>query len=258
MRPLVERLTRSRPGWLFVNEGGAFSRLDNGSYGHRKFQIQADEEVLGVIDFDNHWRTREVTYELINHRLRAKRQRSGATCTKDVNKAAKLVEGHYYGSTLGERAAKARGEIDEVTRTIGSSAFYELDRTAREAHGTLRGMLCEDASLRKRVVAVDPTLSKSMEALPALREKHIELSAIQTAYRGKLGMEVMLIGERVINVSDTADDSTPNEFTYGTAPKHIVMAIGMLKLMGEREHIPDIGVRIGPNTFFIMPPKETE
>jgi hypothetical protein len=53
------------------------------------------------------------------------------------------------------------------------------------------------------------------------------------------------------------DDVDPEEpRTFDTVPKHIAMAVGMLKLVDIKGFIPGIGVRVDHNVFYVMPEKE--
>lgn len=250
-RDLLERLSRKRPSWHFVNASYSGNPVGY-SYAYRAFVIEDDGERLGAVNAERHWRTGEVWYELTNHRLAAKRQRQGATRTKDINKAVKLIEQHYYGPTIAERIRNAASGTEEVLNALHSNARWTLDRVMGAVQSQIAALLADNPELRAQLVSLAPKQEKDIESIPRLSRNRAAISDFY-AVKGSGSNTVMLVGDKLY-LMDAVD---PEEsYTFDTAPRHIAMAVGMLKLVEVKEFIPDVGVRTAHNVFYIMPPQE--
>ena len=255
IRNLVERLSRKRPSWHFVNSSFASTLASPGStnYAYNTFTIEDAGEVLGKISTDRHWRTTEVWYVLSNSRLEAKRARRGDTRTKDINKAVKLVEQHYYGRTPTEHLRGARNTISSVVSDTSTNARWAFDRAMIAVQDELAQFLVDNPDVRARLASLKPSKTEKFEAIPQLIRDHTATKALAHALSSGGGSTVLLLGDKLY----LADDAKPEQpHTFGTVPKHIAMGIGMLKLVEVKGFIPDIGVRAAENMFFVLHPQE--
>ena len=250
-RDLIEALSRKRPNWHFVNTSYSGSLVGT-NYTYRHFTVEDSGDALGSINVERHWRSGEVWYELTNHRLAAKRERKGATRTKDLKKAVKLIEQHYYGPTLAERITKARGTAASVIGDVTSNARWALDRVMREVQPELATLLATHPAVREELSNLAPKCAKDIESLPDLARDRLATREFSAAL-GSGNNTVLLLGDKLY-LPDDVDPEEPR--TFDTVPKHIAMAVGMLKLVDTKGFIPGIGVRADHNVFYVMPQQE--
>jgi hypothetical protein len=250
IRDLIERLARKHPHWRFVNSSYSGAAVGN-SYTYRAFTIEDDDETLGSVNTDRHWRTGDVWYELTNHRLNAKRERKGPTRTKDINKATKLVEGHYFGATLAERVAKARGVASSVISDLHNDRRWTVDKLARQLQPHIMSLLTHNVAMRDMLARYAPKEADVVQRVPQAYAAFEDTQVFAKAKGGVDADEVMLFNGSIYML--TSDDGP---YTYTTAPEYISMAIGMLKLVEVKGYIPGVGVRADTNVFHIMRPQE--
>lgn len=251
-RDLIEALSRKHPKWHFINREYSFVLHNTADYAYSSFVIEEAGDELGTISAERHWRTAEVWYNLTNHRLAAKRSRQGPTRTKDIKKAVKLVERHYYGPTLAERIATARSSTNATISTINSDSRWALDKVMRDMQPELIEFISGNPDIRAQLASSAPKYAKQIEALPGLAQDRRTTQRMEVA-KGSGSNTVMLFDDKLY-LLDAVDPNEPH--TFDTVPKHIAMAVGMLKLVDIKGFIPDIGVRTGHNVFYVIPPQE--
>lgn len=252
IRDLVEALLRKRPHWHFVNTSYSGSLVGT-SYVYRPFAIEDSGDRLGSINAERHWRTGEVWYELTNHRLAAKRERKGATRTKDFNKAVKLIEQHYYGPTLDERIHTALDNAARAVNEINSDARWAVDRAVRAIQPDLTMFLTNKHEVREELISFAPECASELKSLPDLMRNRAATLDFVGEMNSGTSTTVLLLGDKLY-LTDSANSKEP--YTFDTVPKHIAMAVGMLKLVDVKGFIPDIGVRVDHNVFYVMSQKE--
>lgn len=252
IRDLVEALSRKRPHWHFVNASYSGSLVGT-SYVYRPFVIEDAGDALGSITAERHWHTGEVWYELTNHRLLAKRERKGATRTKDLNKAVKLIEHHYYGPTLDERIHTALDNAARAVNEIKSDARWAVDRAVRVIQPELTMFLANKHEVREELINLAPHCASELKSLPDLVRNRTAAQDFVGEMNLGASSIVLLLGDKLY-LTNSANSKEPH--TFDTLPKHIAMAVGMLKLVDVKGFIPDIGVRVDHNVFYVMSQKE--
>lgn len=255
MRDLIEKIARKRPHWQFISE--AMGRMrDDGSYAYVRFVIEDSGDRLGKIDLARDWRTGEHVFELDNPRLRAKRERNGYTKTKKVDKAVKLVVDNYYGRTLPERLSVARAERNTVLSDVMRSASYKVDRIMRELQPQLVSFLTNNPQIAEQITMQEPSSAANLTTLPGACQEAATTRVIYDANQVGAGVTVLAWRDRFYTVGSVSDTPDTVEYNYDTVPPHIAMGIGMLKLVGIKESIPDIGTRVSEDVFFVVNPEQ--
>lgn len=265
MRLLIEKLARKHPHWRFIatQMNGRYD-YDTRSYHYTLFRVYDCDDQLGGLDLVYHYGMSTEQYEIDNHRVRGKRQRSGASRTKDLAKAIKLVGQHFYAPTIQERVSKARGALTSAVHDAAHKPTWWVDSLMRDIKPQLVDLLVSDEALRARVSAMIPSADTAgrLAVLPEQEQLRRDTQAMIAARTLSTSTEALVLGDKVylLNREDPDDDDSASRVPHSFAelPAHVAMAIGMLKLVEVKGFIPGVGLRADENVFFIMPEAKEE
>lgn len=235
--PLIERLSRKHPSWQFIAKG---LRV-NGTNAYRKFIVEEDGEELGEIEVGRNWRTYEDQFEMDNRRLRSKRERSGATKTKLLDKAVKIIDHNFFGKTFEERKVEARSATTSIVSHVAQQKHFEYVRRFESNRDLIAAYIADHWETMQHT-----NFGQRLGDLPAEIEKVKAAQAMSAASSQSQGVTIMLWR------GNYHCAHTGTEFTNETIPPAIAMAVGMLKLVEVKEFIPDIGMRVADNVFYVM------
>lgn len=247
MRPLIDALSRKRPTWSFLSTGYAGWNSNTNAYENTSFTIEDGGEVLGSIDCGPNYRTGAAIYELDNRRLRAARTRNGVTKTEKLDKAVQLILKNYFNKSIGERMADAVILRSKVIRDTYSSASFAFDRKLSDKRFMVMDYLNETMG------AMPVKYQEAFKELPELYDKRNILQPMAAAMDNRRGATVLEANGYLYVHTEGA--TQPTSFPLTEAPPPIAMAVGMLKLVNNNQAIPDIGMRIEDNVFFVLRPE---
>ncbi len=259
--PLIDKLSRKHPQWRFISQNyGMVSQTNDGHYVYKSYAVEEDGEELGAISLSVNWRTNAPVFEMDNKRLRAQRQRSGTTKTEKIDKAFKLIDTNYYGSTVGERMAQARSLAQTQVTNLERDARYTFERAINGASRQMAHYLIAHFDALTEVAALcDGAVRERVEKLPDSMAAFETAEAIHKAMQDGTGHTIMLWRDKMLTtVKDAQGADMISEMSYDAAPPYMAMSIGMLKLVGNKEVIPNIGMRVADNVFFVLPQGDTQ
>lgn len=246
---LIGKVSLEHPEWQFLGTDGYYGAGD--VYVVNRFEVYEDNDKIGAIAFDGY---NERTYKWVfhNERIRNARIRRGGMATGDLKKARKIIEEFFFAKTESE----ARAEAFRDARSVITNQHYQANRDFVSAADRLtpsvhRLLLAEYEDMRLRLLnygATEDKLDKLVEA-HAAREREAQL---YTAIEANVGYVMIQRGNQYVALSPQTGDvvhrATNAELTPDVAAK-----LGILKMLTPKETVPDVGVRISSNTFYILP-----
>lgn len=252
MRDFTVRLARRHPEWLMVTE---YSRIDG-------LRIFCNEEYLGRAAYRKEWSSSSYRFELDNPRLKAKRDpkreaaadrlgNATATRTKDIDRALRLVKDNFGPANHVEYAGKMFSDTHKYMKEKHSSVYWKfmnLFTNERFKVQTFRFLMdrwdefkaaCPEAPLDMRPVFGPYEAS----------------TYIQLAWREKTGFFVSAYKDGYV-VGRTVNGTDSTFLLTQDFSDEFKLKLAMLKIAADNQIIPDTGMRINSDTFFILSDKE--
>lgn len=247
VEPLLNKLFKERPTWRYKSTSRAYG---DGPLRVTRFTIYDGDEDLGEVWMDTHWDTKEVRYYFTNFRLERNRQRTSYTSKPDV--ALKRIVKAFHMRTPKERAAEAVSNV----REIASHLLNETSWPVRRARNVVEKALFEYAV--KHWDEVQPMLGPDAKALdiPAMAQAEYEARLMADAVSNGLGVCLRIEPNGTYSASRPTQDTYDVEiYSDATLPDHIRGALGLLKLMEDKNSIEGVGLRVNRNLYFILDKK---
>lgn len=247
MEPLLNRLTKERPTWQYKSTQRAYG---GGPMRVNRFTIYDGDEDLGEVWSDKHWKTEEPRYYFTNFRLERSRQRTSYTTKPDV--ALKRIVKAFHMRTPKERAADATATIRELAGSMLNEATWPV----RRAKNVIEKALVEYAI--KHWSDVQPMLGPDAKIidLPTLAQAEHEARFMSEAVHNGLGVCLRIEPNGTYSASRPVGDAHEVEiYSEATLPDHIRGALGLLKLMEDKNSVEGIGLRVNRNLYFILDKK---
>ena len=251
LKSLVEVLARKRAQWQFVFPG--YSRDQ-----YQLMRIEQDGEALGTVELRRQWHrgcTQDV-YRLTNKYLARQRQRSGDTETIDPKKAAKLILDNYRLRSLPERLQEKYQTTHQKVNLAVSIESTKFVRAKNDIEEPLIKALISRDDVRATVQAALPTsAAETLDLLPSLYALSNDALGINAALSGGRGTVVACLGPKY-HVFPSSPGGVDDAVTLDAEhlPNTLRGYVGMLKLVEVGTLVPNVGVRVDDNTFFINEP----
>lgn len=252
MVPLINELALRRPKWTFVSRSSSVLS-DNSVWHYARFDVRVGDETIGTIDMDINWRDGSKSYEFDCRQLRAKRQRSGSTRTKDLKKATKLITGSFYELSYVEHAHKAEQLTKQAAYRVQSARKYAFSQLEAKARPEVMGFLRKHWSEFIGSV-LDSKLQGELAGMLDVYEEAKAADAVNAAISAK-GTFIKLVGDRYV-VRRMGSDEV-HAYTNETLPNDLRGGMGALKLVTKDTAIPEIGVRGDEDAFYLLPMEAT-
>ncbi len=249
---VLDRLMKERPTWRY--------KCTKHLYGHNprvnELIIYDNDEELGKLWIENHWRDETIRYFFDNFRLKQTRQRHMPTFSTKPDVAAKRIVKAFHLKTPKERAADAFKEAQPVIGGI----FNDTSWPFRRAKSALEDKLFEYAARNWDTIKHHLGVDTTKLDLPALAEAFYEGLRMNEAYGNNEGVTVRIETNGAYLVSRKDANGAIDAVTYTDASltDHLRGALGLLKLMDIKGYIDGVGVRVNTNLYFVMDKKAEE
>ena len=244
---LLDKLMKERPTWRYKSTKPIYGS------NHRvnELIIYDNDEELGKLWLENHWRDETLRYFFDNFRLTQQRQRHMKTFSTKPDVAAKRIVKAFHLKTPKERAADAHKEAHSVVNGIGSEASWPFRRAKMRIEDRLFEYAARNWSDIKQYLGAD-----DMD-FPALAEANEEAVALIGSYNDNNGVTVRIESNGAYLVSRRANDGFDAvTYTDATLTDHLRGALGLLKLVEDKGYISGVGARVNTNLYFVMDKKE--
>ena len=246
---LINQLVRKRPRWHYILKGHSGSGFIRSS-----MWITEDGEQLGEVDIEKHWRTNDITYEIDNPRIRNSRQRGGGAKTTKLPVAVKLIINNFAMKTIDELLQAAENSTKTAVSRGYSKAQSNLTSVVYTLRDELFNLVANNPTIKQQIIFSDEAKNERFDRLPNLYAEEQVARTMYDKYQQNDGNIVMMRGDKlwVCAVNDLTNHIS---YTYETAPKHIILAVAMLKVAGEGVVIDGIGVRADAEHFYVVNPQ---
>lgn len=244
---VLDRLMKERPTWRYKCTKHLYGSNPRVS----ELIIYDNDEELGKLWIENHWRDETLRYFFDNFRLKQTRQRHMPTFSTKPDVAAKRIVKAFHLKTPKERAADAYKETQSVISGIGTETSWPF----RRAKGRIEDRLFEYAA--RNWSDIKQYLNADDMDFPALAEANAEAITLTGSYNDNNGVTVRIESNGVYLVSrKTGDSFDAVTYTDATLTDHLRGALGLLKLVEDKGYISGVGARVNSNLYFVMDKKE--
>ena len=252
LKKFITDLATMRPSWTFVSRSLNL-HYDDSVYEAYRFKVYDNREQLGEIDYEIN-RSDETVYRIHNHRILAARERGSSAKTKDIKKAAKLVNKSFGAKTVGEKILEAI----EAAYTPMNSAYQVKSRLFNEGYRSLTFAMQKhlmsnwDETLR---VALESGVEKeTYNELPQTYQEHMVTAEIWEAYSSGKGLVIYISGKdyAIHNRKNEGESLSIQMFGSEDLPEWLRRNIGLLKLIEPKNYLRDVGFRISEEAFFLL------
>lgn len=246
--PVMDRLFKERPTWRYKSVRHSYRNT------HPRvtdLEIYDGDEKLGRLWLDYHW-DGTPQFKFTNFRIEKSRQRSGPSYSTKPDVTAKRIIKAFHLKTPRERASEAAQDVVKLINSLRSNAGWEL----RRAKSRIEAELFSYAL--RHWEQVQPALGGCADGidLAALVEHNEQSLALSDAFTGGGGVTVRVESNGTYLVArrgTTAEDSYSTEtHTDSSLSDHVRGALGLLKMLPDNTHIPNVGLRVDANLFFVM------
>lgn len=242
MKDVIMEIARKHPDWVL-------SSLSHEEARRFTVYYKGDTNiVLGHINEEYKYirGERQKLYLIENWRISDVRQRGSGVQTTKPKEALKAVEKYFYPLTDQEYTEQAFRHAEHLVYVEANNARGELESSIRHLHQPMMTFVHEhwDAFLN----AVDDNTRG--EALNLL--KHQQLSNAAKAFYKEVDDKKCL----TVHLSDgkytVQQGEVLQEYVSETLPEHIKTKVGLLKLVEDKQVVPEVGVRVD-NLYVIRP-----
>lgn len=246
--PLVDTLMKERPTWRYKSSEPIYQGSE--TYFVRQLFIYDGNEVLGKLWLDHHWNGGQARFYFTNHRLDKSSHRTSFSSKPKV--AAKRILKAFHMKTPTERAAEAQQRVQKSIQVNLGKTRWPYQRAKMAVEAPLLDYAIKHWDEIKDELGPDAIKSD----YPTIAQSHAENAALEQMFNGCLGLTVL------IEANDTYSLWKPASSAYevtscddSTLPEYIRSALGLLKLVEDNTYVPEVGLRIASNLFYITRPE---
>jgi hypothetical protein len=216
--------------------------------------IERNDEIIGKLSHAYGRNGDSVCVD--NERVRKERLRGGGMITSDAKRAAALVMKKFVPTSTEENLLKGYSAMQEKLQNLASRVIH-AKTSALSAENALfltyvENTWDDDGQLLLRQIGVPPSRMAGIDEV--IREKRRHQSLINAREGGMTF--VMLKGDTIhavpMKVNSGVPDLHQRTYAYTDAPDDMRVQVGKLKLADEGAYYPDVGMRLGSNTFAIF------
>lgn len=244
LAPVVDRLVKYHPEWTFVSIRGYTKSTASQTLAYC-YMVYQGTEYLGHISC--RYRGNKLTVRLEGPRVSADTVRGRGKETSDTNKAIKLAEKYFCARTLRETMADAA-----MAASAAANDFYGVrQRAFSTAVGKLTPAMLSyvldnlpSFSAHAAKLGVENETLDGLQKIVIEREEGLKL-------RNSAGFLVMTQDGRYILQAAAKGITSGEADTVSELPVEMRRKLGLLKLMDPGVVLPDVGIRLAQNKFFI-------
>lgn len=242
MKDVIMEIARKHPDWTISSSGTEEARR------FTVFYKDSKDIILGHIHEEYKYAKgdRQKHYLIENWRISEMRQRGNGIQTSKPKEALKAVEKYFYPLTTQEYTDQGFQHACHIVHSHVSNARHTLDASVRKLHQPM--MTFAHKHWDTFLSTLDD--NERSEALNLLKHQQLsnEAKALYTDVDSKKCLTVLLTnGKYTVQQGEVLQD-----YESDTLPEHIKTKVGLLKLVEEKEVIPEVGVRVG-NLYVVRP-----
>jgi len=251
--PLLDDLRKRNPAWKFqADAGNGYVAVLN------RFEVTTlTGEVIGKVTYDGY-----SGYQINNERIANEMERKTYKATHDEKVARRVVEKYFKPKTPVERFVDMVKDASEVTNRVTSNASSNLYRARSEFDRIVMQEAKENEAYYIEKLNMEKIAVNDAHRVAEFRAHYAEHEAMQTVVTGKLGGVYLDDSGKDITAFYPADPTVEGSkvewetFDKLRVPEKHRGQYGLLKLVDVGEQVPNIGIRVKENLYFLMVEKE--
>jgi len=237
---VIMETARKHPDWVFTSNSVEEARKIRVTY--------KGKQELGFISVERKYVRGESTqiFSVDNWRIVEMRQRGSAIQTSKPKEALKAIEKYFFPLTDAEHIDKAFKHAYHLIHSELSTARHMLDKDIRN----MQQPMMTFANNRWDEFLSGLSVEDRGRALDLLKHQQLYNSAralFQDIDHKKCLTVYLSDGKYTVQQGEVLQD-----YESDTLPEHIKTKVGLLKLVEEKEVIPEVGVRVG-NLYVVRP-----
>ena len=234
IKDVIMEIARKHPDWTISSSAPEEARR------FTVFYKDSKDIILGHIHEDCKYAkgNRQKLFVVDNWRISDMRQRGNGIQTSKPKEALKAVEKYFYPLTTQEYTEQAFRHAHHLVYAHATGVRGELESSIRKLHQPMMTFVHKhwDAFLS---VLDDKTRGEALNLL-----KHQQLSnAAKSLYKEVDDRKCLTVflsnGKYTVQQGEVLQD-----YESDTLPEHIKTKVGLLKLVENREVVPEVGVRV--------------
>lgn len=242
MEDVIKEVARKHPDWVISSMAHEEARTFTVYYKGNK------DVVLGHINEDYKYirGERHKLYSIENWRISEMRQRGSSIQTTKPKEALKAVEKYFYPLTDQEYINAAFKHAHHLVYVEANDARMTVDASIRNLHQPMMTFVHNNWDTFLNALD-DKTKGEALNLL-----KHQQLAnAAKALFKEVDGRKCLTVyltnGKYVVQQGEVLQD-----YESETLPEHIKTKVGLLKLVEDKQVIPEVGVRVD-NLYVIRP-----
>ncbi len=190
------------------------------------------------------------TYSIDSPAIRRTLERKNTIDTKDVKRAAKVMEQYFKPKSLAEKLGEAVTTVRSVTNTAFQNGTNNTSRATSKVESPLlsyaRANFATFAPYLKNYGVSDGEIAEYLAATE-------KAPYVDQARKAWYGTSLCVIIESGVYYVCDQNGKVEASYTESELPANYKQVIGMLKLADENTIINGLGVRAGEDKFFVLP-----
>lgn len=246
--PLVDTLMKERPTWRYKSSEPIYQGSE--TYFIRQLFIYDGNEVLGKLWLDHYWNGGQARFYFTNHRLNLNSNRTSFSSKPKV--AAKRILKAFHMKTPTERAAEAQQRVNKAVQVNLGKTRWPYQRAKMAVEAPLLDYAIKHWDEIKDELGPDAIKSD----YPTIAQSHAENVALDQMFNGGMGLTVLIEANDTYSLTKSAGQTHHVvSYTDSALPEYVRSALGLLKLVEDNAYIPDVGLRVSNNLFYITSPE---
>ena len=237
IREVAYAIAKKKPGWTVVLQT------------NRLLKVYERDEGLGSVMFDFN-----DNLSIKSRRITAAYPSRKKTTTKDPRKAYRIVLKYFAPLSLTERLNTATKDVRSAMYSLNASKNSDIQNAKStlfrymenyvEAHW---GEVCSAAT---NAAAGNKAIVDIIQSYPKKNQESRDMQGITKALDSGAGFIVVIRGDTYYMCN--RDGVNLCDYTNETLPDEYKRSIGLLKLVEDKQYIPDVGYRYATGVFFVM------
>jgi hypothetical protein len=237
---VIIETARKHPDWTFVSNAPEEA--------YRITVYDKNNSVLGNIKAERKYVRGEAhkVFLIENWRISESRQRGSGIQTSKPKEALKAIEKYFYPHTNKEKIKELSRAAEHIIHSVASDARMQLEASIRTLHQPMLNF-------------TRTNWDKFMDSLPeTIQAEALQLIKNQETKHATTKLYDATVNKKCLTVFLTngiytvQDGEVTQEYESESLPEHIKTKVGMLKLVEEKQVVPEVGVRV-ENLYVIKP-----
>jgi hypothetical protein len=248
MKPLIEQLALKFPQWTFVENASSSNKSHvNKTIEAYRFEVRDKREVLGTVDYS--YLRGDKCYRIDNHRIEGMRERGSGTRTIHINKAIKHIEKFFGKKNPSEKLTEAKRLAEQTLANVDNEKSWALQHAWTELKEPAQAFITSNyESFTATVVNPNNRMANAVKDLPSKVNEYRATQHLCQKYKDKEAYIVFIEGVNyfVQRGEDPIEVKQSDEL-----PDVMRRAIGLLKLVEDKQVVADVGVRVNETTYLV-------